>query len=305
MRNPLPSGLWILLAMGLIAMEPSAVSPVRAQANPELNALLTQGVAFPGGQTRKIRPPSMVDGLDAAGQRKVIDAIMAMKIGRPINFGDFTKNNLNAPFVLLIDEDPTYDGNLPGHSVNLWFVVHGELKTVADPTFLKNQFKPDESGRTDTLSAADLQQRQIVPRIIPEGSEGFVHGKFRMLDKDVRVEIQATERIVRTTTKESATVAGQIDRRFDSDAKFPNEWRSVTQGVVSGTPILYFSHGSYAKVTKLIAPAGALLVDYHFVYDEPEGWFNGANLLRSKLRAKTEGDVRTFRRQVKVAESGG
>jgi hypothetical protein len=52
-------------------------------------------------------------------------------------------------------------------------------------------------------------------------------------------------------------------------------------------------------------PAGALLVEYHLVYDEPPGWFGkSADLLRSKLYMKAEDDVRLFRRKVKDASEG-
>lgn len=306
MRNILLSGRWLLLMLGAAAMQLSTASPVRAQAaNPELNALLTQGVAFPGGQMRKLRPPTVVDGLNAAQQQQAIEAVLAPKKGRPITYKEFVVNNLNTPNVLLIDEDPTTPANAPGHSIDLWFVAYGNLKTVANPRFMKAQFKPDPKSQIDTLSPADLKERQIVPRVIPDGNEWFVHGKFLLFQANVRVQVQGTYRVAQTTTKESSVMAGQIDRRFDPDPRFPNEWRPVVQGVVGGPPALYYSSGAYAKVTQLIQPAGALLVEYHFIYDEPEAWFNGANLLRPKLRLKTPDDVREFRRDVKAAEPGG
>ena len=149
MRNFLPGGRWLLLMLGLAAMQLSTSSPVRAQAaNPELNALLTQGVAFPGGQMRKLRPPTLADGLNAAQQQQAIGAVLAMKKGRPITYNQFTVNNLNTPNVLLIDEDPQYPANAPGHSIDLWFVAYGDLKTVANPKFMKDQFKPDPKSRS-------------------------------------------------------------------------------------------------------------------------------------------------------------
>jgi hypothetical protein len=303
MRIPLLNGRCLLLIFGLIALELSVVSPVWAQgANPELDALLQKGVEFPGGQFRKLRPPTLPDGFNAAAQQQAIEAVLAMRVGRPITYQEFTVKNLQTPNVLLIDGDPQYDANQPGHSINLWFVVYGKLKTVADPKFLKNQFKPGNTGRIDTLTADDLKQRQIVPRTIPNGTEWLVHGTFIMLQTDVRVQAQGTDRAVETTTKESAILAAQTDRRFDSDAKFPNDWRPVVQGVVQNQATLYYSSGGYAKVTQLVQPAGALLFEYHFIYDEPQAWFNGSNLLRPKLRTTTDGDVRTFRRDVKYAE---
>ena len=161
---------------------------------------------------------------------------------------------------------------------------------------MRQQFQRDKNSQIDVLSDDDLKQRKIVPRTIPDGKEWLVHGMFKLLQTNVRVQVQGTARVVETTTKESAILAGQIDHRFDSDAKYPNDWRPAPSGVVGGPPTLYFSSGAYAKVTKLVNPAGALLVEYHFIYDEPEAWFGGANLLRSKLPQKTREDVKDFRR---------
>jgi hypothetical protein len=68
-----------------------------------------------------------------------------------------------------------------------------------------------------------------------------------------------------------------------------------------GSPTTYVSAGGYLKATKLAQPNGALLVEYHLVYDEPAGWFDGKNLLRPKLNTKAEDDVRLFRRKVRDA----
>ena len=210
-------------------------------------------------------------------------------------------NNLNTPYVQLIDQDPQYDNGQPGHSINLWFVVYGKLKTVADPKFLKNQFKPTNTGRVDTLQAADLDQRKIVPAKIPGGNEWFVHGVFKLVQGQVLVQVQGTARADQTTTDDSTTMAVMIDRRFDNDPKFPNEWRPAPGGVVQGNPTLYYSCGGYSKVTKLAAPADAMFVEYHLVFDEPQGWFQGRDVLRSKLPEGTPGDVRQFRRDVRHA----
>ena len=53
----------------------------------------------------------------------------------------------------------------------------------------------------------------------------------------------------------------------------------------------------YLKITKLAEPAGALFVEEHVVFAEPTGWFDGANLLRSKLPLVIQNNVRTMRRE--------
>ena len=152
--------------------------------------------------------------------------------------------------------------------------------------FLKNQFKPDSQGHIDTLTTVKLRQRQVAPRNIPDGQEWFVHGSFQLLETQILVQVQGTVDAVETTCADSITLACQIDRRFDSDSTYPNDWRSVVNSViVQNTPTVYYSCGGYAKVTKFANDEGAMFVEYHLIYDEPTGWFNGANLLRSKLHA--------------------
>jgi len=51
------------------------------------------------------------------------------------------------------------------------------------------------------------------------------------------------------------------------------------------------------KVTKLAEPAGALFVEQHLIFAEPVDWFDGANLLRSKLPLVVQDRVRSIRRQ--------
>ena len=44
-------------------------------------------------------------------------------------------------------------------------------------------------------------------------------------------------------------------------------------------------------------PTGALFVEQHIIFAEPTGWFDGANLLRSKLPNVVQNAVRTTRRE--------
>ena len=48
-------------------------------------------------------------------------------------------------------------------------------------------------------------------------------------------------------------------------------------------------------MTPLAEPAGAILVECHGVFEEPQGWFQGAPLLRSKLPMLVQEQVRGFR----------
>ncbi|HKD37119.1 MAG TPA: hypothetical protein VKB78_09970, partial [Pirellulales bacterium] len=251
---------------------------------------------------------------NAAQQQQIIGAILKRKPSQP-TYGAFTENKLNAPYVMFINDlTPPFGGpDKPGQSIDLWFVAWGNLNAITAPAFLKEQFQPDTSDRIDVLKTADLP-----PGIKPQNAQGewFVHGQFMILSNDKRVQVRGTAHAMETITNESGTLAAVIDQRFNQNPNFPNEWRPVLRNANGqvlmgpnaqpqlGSPAPYVSAGGYLKATKLVQPAGALLVEYHLVYDEPAGWFGGKNLLRAKLNTKAEDDVRLFRRKVRDASEG-
>ena len=276
--------------------------------NPVLNELQKQGVPF-GMNFRLLPALTMPDVLNAAGQETVVKNILKLKPGMAVTYEQFTNNNLNGPYVPLIDAPQ--QNPQPGHSVDLWFVVWGDLKKITAPAFLKKQFQLDENDQIDVLKSADLPMG-IPPPQQPAGGGGdwYAHGVFTLLSNDPRVRVEGTAHTVETVTNESGTIGGILDQRFNQNPKYPNQWqpilRNANGGILKnakgkpqlGPPTPYDSAGGYMKVTKLVQPAGALFVEYHLVYDEPQGWFSGRDLLRPKLRIKTEGDVRSFRKQV-------
>jgi hypothetical protein len=58
----------------------------------------------------------------------------------------------------------------------------------------------------------------------------------------------------------------------------------------------YSGFGGYAKATRLIDPPGAIFIEYHAAFAEPQDWFSGTNLLRSKLPILAQMIVRQLRR---------
>ena len=47
-----------------------------------------------------------------------------------------------------------------------------------------------------------------------------------------------------------------------------------------------------------------MFIECHMIFDEPRGWFGGANLLRSKLPLAVQEEVRNFRRRLSAASQG-
>ena len=119
-----------------------------------------------------------------------------------------------------------------------------------------------------------------------------------------RVRICATMQAIQTRSADSLVLAAMLDPRFAADEQFPNCWRPISrddngrQHIGAAQP--YRTAGWYCKATQLHEPAGALFVEFHVLFDEPVGWFNGANLLRSKLPMVVQEGVRKFRRRARA-----
>jgi hypothetical protein len=313
MRNHWHTYLHCLIAASIACG--LAASRAAEGGNAIFDDLLQRGVPF-GGNFRKLRTPTLPDGLNAAAQQQAIAPILQLKPGAKPTFKQFTDSNLNAPHVQVIDDlAPPFGGaNQPGHSIDLWFVVWGDLQKIMAPAFLKAQFQPDSKDRIDALKPEELPS-EIKLQQIPGGKDYYAHGQFSIFPNDQRFRVAATAHAIQTLNQESGTLAALIDPRFNQSAKFPNEWRPVLRDANGnvlldpkgqpqlGQPSPYTSAGGYVKITKLVQPAGALFVEYHLVYDEPAGWFsaNNPNSLRSKLPTKTGDDVRAFRRKAKAA----
>jgi hypothetical protein len=127
----------------------------------------------------------------------------------------------------------------------------------------------------------------------------WVFFESTLLDK---VRLSLTTRNVKTQTGDSVLIASVVDPKFNQDTAFGNHWRPITiddsgQRQV-GAQRPYAGLGSYVKLTRLVQPAGAIFVEYHVAFAEPEAWFHGANLLRSKLPIVAQDMVRTFRRNI-------
>ncbi len=122
-----------------------------------------------------------------------------------------------------------------------------------------------------------------------------------------RVTIAATVRSYCTRSDDSVVVAAVVDSRFDEDRQFPNRWwplqRNAAGATTEGKPHTYPGMGVYFKATRLVEPTGALLVECHLVLAEPHEWFDGANLLGSKLPAIVQSRVRSMRRELAVVPS--
>ena len=266
--------------------------------NEILNHLLTKG-GLPGAGDMVLPTPTMPDGLDQAGQRAGIAAIADANH----TLESLERKTVVAPLILKVAGDDPAEKQRTLRRVDLWFIAYGKLDTIANESFWKSvrnssADRDDDDWspiRTGILTADELRARNITD---PE-DERHLTADLTLFN---RVRVSTTMQAKQTRSSESVTLAAMIDPRFADDKEYPNRWWPLSRDDVGhlqqGEPHPYPTAGWYYKATALHEPAGAIFVEYHILFDEPEGWFDGANLLRSKLPLVVQEGVRRFRRQL-------
>lgn len=296
----------------------SGVSGSVGDADPaqEVNRLYRElrqvGLVLNGRHRLPLPPPTMADGLDASSQRAILEALP----NRNQTVEQFARKSVVSPFAMRFRDYPAVEGLEPIHGIDVWFVAHGSLEALTDPKFFETATDREGgqgdsgSARARLLSPNQLKARGVASSDLDAGREQVALVNLRLFDKvelnvagqSIWTEAPAADAAAsRRPTPSSLTVAARIDRRFDHDSQSPNQWRPIRrQGgrEVVGDPRTYTDAAWYYKVTPLVEPPGALFVEAHLVYVEPKDWFQGANLLRSKLPIVIQSEIRAFRKRL-------
>ncbi|MBA4190838.1 MAG: hypothetical protein C0467_22860 [Planctomycetaceae bacterium] len=282
--------MFTLFLASMLAAPPEAAT--HEANNPLFKSLLEDGLAVGGKDKVKFPAPTMPDGLDGPKQKAIINALIA----DDYKFDNFTDKSVVAPQLIKLRDEKGGDPNAPARGVDVWFVVYGDVKSLDDDKFLDRVMNSGRgNGQAKGLTAADLMKRKIV--VADPKKEGFGHLEFDFLEK---VHLRATGRSMWTRTADSVVVAGEIDPRFAGDPDFPNQWQSIIKGGAApnfGPANPWAGAAFYLKITKLAEPTEALFCEQHVIFVEPQGWFAGANLLRSKLPAAVQINVRNMRKE--------
>jgi hypothetical protein len=264
--------------------------------------LATHGIQLESGATVRLPAPQMPDGLTRDEQQ----AALAKAAGKyPTE--RFVRDAIVAPFSLEISsvDDPTCKRR--AQHVDFCFVAYGSLTAVIDRDLFGELAGAQEAGSRNqaqvsarVLTPDELQARGLTVEKTSDREESYVVIDVPILN---RVQLRGVGFGVRERRAESVVGAMKLDDRFRNDPNFPNTWSPITHNVQGkltiGPPVPYSGMGGYMKMTQLHEPAAALFVECHIAFDEPEGWFGGKNLLRSKLPLVVQDNVRTFRRKLK------
>jgi hypothetical protein len=285
-----------MLALALLTTAPAQPPTKHEELNPLYKNLVESGLDVGGNAKIKLPQPTMPDGLDAAKQTAIIKGLIA---GR-YSYDEFTRKSVVAPQLSPIRDIKGGQANAPVRGVDVWFVAHGDFKLLEDDKFLDKLTSTNKGagGKGGPFTKDELDKRGITLKAGDEKREGYGHFQFDFLEK---VQLSGTGHAMWSRTKESVVAAAEIDPRFLNDKQYPNQWRSITIAggqKKPGKPHPWGGAAMYFKITKLHQPAGAMFIEQHVIFAEPTGWFEGENLLRSKLPIAVQDNVRNMRREL-------
>jgi hypothetical protein len=285
----------------LLSVELHCACVATATAGETVEELIGHGVRLESGEVAAIPAPQMPDGLVHNEQQAAL-----RKAAGKYPLDRFLRKSIVAPFSLEIGAVDDASGRRRGQHVDFCFVAYGPLGTViAEDLFgelagtQESQRSPDAPTAARALTSEELQARGLKPVKNAEHEESYVLFDLPILN---RVQLRGVGFTLREKRTRSVIAALVLDDHFRDDKEFANTWSPLArdpQGKLSVEGAKPYSGlGGYMKVTEMTEPAGALFVECHIAFDEPEAWFHGKNFLRSKLPLVVQDNVRTFRRKL-------
>ncbi len=283
----------ILLAVALAGQ--TQIEPAHAE-NPVFKEVLDKGLES-GGQNVTLPRPRLTDGQDAESQRTVLRELA----GSSTALDNLLRDSVVAPHIIEVHDVKCTGATI--RLVDVWFIVYSELKQVdfgeeAARTDQKEVEVANMSFETRLLKEDDL--RAAIPAAHPATGKNhwYSHAHARLLD---RIDFAVTNRIVASQSSESIVVASHTDPAFAGSTTLPNTWKPLPRqgqppAKLDEKPKPYEGGMSYAKVSRLAIKPDALLVEMHMAFVEPDGWFQGAPILRSKFSAVAQDQIRSLRR---------
>ena len=275
---------------------PRALVGESTEGNSVYHNLIERGIPV-GDSAVKLPEPSLSPEADAKEQAEVIRRVSSKKY----DYDEFIRKSPVAPFMLEINMVGEKGGDRL-QKIDLWFVAYGKLDAVSDEEVLgqiTGSESRSEKGESEQLTEEELRERDLTVESSDNRRESYYHTDAPILDK---VQVSGIGHGVTTRASNGILAASLLDPRFADDAKYPNRWRPVVREQSGktrlGEPHPYAGFGGYCQVAALHEPKGALFVECHMAINEPHAWFNGANLLGSKLPIVIRDNVRTLRRKL-------
>jgi hypothetical protein len=290
----LAGNLLVWFAMFFLLADPAGVESAHGKLNPVYLELRETGVGVTAEDSFRLEPPYLADGLDEAEQRKRIEALG----GRRYRWAELTRESTVAPQIIQLSEENPKNSDIKVRTAHVYFVAYGDFDAL---TRTGSVTQPENTPAREwtSLMPEDLAAKKIA--LADPKHENYGYVSHDLID---RVRVSGMLRTFWSQTEDSLIGAAVLDRRFEDDPDHPNRWQPLDRGGNAPKPgkaSPYQGAGGYTKITKLKAPAGAVFVESHLIFAEPHGWFDGTNLLSSKLAAVIQSEVRSLRAEIKKA----
>lgn len=288
---------FVVCFIGIVVSCSSFISPARCE-NGLLNSLISQGIRTGEGDlVVKLPEPSLRNTLSADEQRKAIEQVYGdSEIDR------FLKKSVVSPFELKISSVGKMADGGQIQQLDLWFVAHGKLADIKERKLFEELAIPSKKKANGPVEEAraltdeEVKERKLKSGKIEDGSQvSYGLLKTVVLEKAYLTLMTYSQG---ESSDDELTMAFQNDAGLKDDNYCPTRWYKLSNELVLGDRFDYTVAAAYAKATRLKFDEEAILVEIHLVFAEPYGWFEGRNLLRSKLPPLLQDAVRTFRRKL-------
>ena len=285
----------VTLLLGLLAGQ-TPIEPAHAQ-NTVYHLVLETGLEMSGRKVQ-LPPPRLFDGQDAAAQR----ALLREVAGSDRALDDLLRNSVTAPYVIKVRDEKTDGATI--RMADVWFVVYAELKQIdfgqeASRTDQKEVEVANMWFQTRLLKEDDFKTIGVKLTPVASGqNRWFSHVHARLLD---RIDFESTNQVMATQAPGSIVIASITDPAFAKVPALASHWKPLTNEVSKKSEDLaspYDGGMSYAKISRLELKPRAVLVEMHMAFVEPDGWFQGKPILRSKFSVIAQDQIRSLRREL-------
>jgi hypothetical protein len=248
--------------------------------------LAGQEVRFPG--------PVIRDGQTADEQKAALEKICGSS-GRA---EDLVRDSVSAPIVLKLEDQEGKNGDVV-RVMHLWFAIRADFEKLDPEQFAPGEAEPVEAANMRFGGKAVPDEVLKARGVGRSGNEKggakvwFVHSVGDLLD---RIHVEKTSRVEAARSDESLVVAAGPAEKFGVEGPAASFWRNTRDG---GGVQPYDGGGGYVKVTRYKPEPGVLIVEAHLAFLEPEGWFGGRPILRSKIGIVARDQIRELRRELK------
>ena len=266
-----------------------------AQPAPPLSDPTKDKVRFPSGDSFSLALPTLSVG---QSDKQRMDQLTALAGGA--GWKRFSRNSVVAPVAIDVKYLNGADGSRVGHSLHAAFVVHASLETLKDKDLMQQLFANESSsGKTESKSEGQVSDKVLIERgITKTENTSFANAEIALLKK---VTVRGVLQVQKSESENGIDFAFRLDKRFNDADQTSNAWSRIGKDKATlpdWTP--YSGAAGYLVVRRLPELESACLIECRVLLHEPKEWFNGSNLLRSKLPLMIQETARSFRRQFKL-----